>query len=93
MGERPEIINPEPAVPSNCGWNAGFGAFTRREMMENQKIKRWELTLSPMGIVHLHYEILLSSILQEVIGGLARELHQLADELKTAWDPHRRLQF
>jgi len=49
--------------------------------MENPKIKRWELTLSPMGTVHLHYETLLSSILQEGIGGLARELHQLADEL------------
>lgn len=49
--------------------------------MENPKIKRWELTLSPMGMVHLHYETLLSSILQEGIGGLARELHQLADEL------------
>jgi hypothetical protein len=23
--------------------------------MENQKIKRWELTLSPMGMVHLHF--------------------------------------
>jgi hypothetical protein len=49
--------------------------------MENPKIKRWELTLSPVGTVHLHYETLLSSILQEGIGGLARELHQLADEL------------
>jgi hypothetical protein len=49
--------------------------------METPKIKRWELTLSPVGTVHLHYETLLSSILQEGIGGLARELHQLADEL------------
>jgi len=49
--------------------------------MENPKMKRWELTLSPMGMVHLHYETLLSSILQEGIGGLARELHQVADEL------------
>jgi hypothetical protein len=31
--------------------------------------------------VHLHYETLLSCVLQEGIGGLARELHQLADEL------------
>ena len=43
--------------------------------MENQKIKRWELTLSPMGMVHLHFETLLSNVLQEGIGGLARELH------------------
>jgi hypothetical protein len=50
-------------------------------MMENPKIKRWELTLSPMGMVHLHYETLLSNVLQEGIGGLARELHQVADEL------------
>ena len=49
--------------------------------MENPKIKRWELTLSPMGMVHLHYETLLSNVLQEGIGGLARELHQVADEL------------
>ena len=49
--------------------------------MENQKIKRWELTLSPMGMVHLHFETLLSNVLQEGIGGLARELHQVADEL------------
>jgi len=33
------------------------------------------------GMVHLHYEALLSNILQEGIGGLARELHQVADEL------------
>jgi hypothetical protein len=49
--------------------------------MEQQKIKRWELTLSPMGMVHLHYETLLSNVLQEGIGGLARELRQVADEL------------
>lgn len=49
--------------------------------MENSKIKRWELTLSPMGMVHLHYETLLANILQEGIGALARELHQVADEL------------
>ena len=49
--------------------------------MENPKIKRWELTLSPMGMAHLHYETLLSNVLQEGIGGLARELHQVADEL------------
>jgi hypothetical protein len=50
-------------------------------MKENPKIKRWELSLSPMGMVHLHYETLLSNVLQDGIGGLARELHQLADEL------------
>ncbi|MGB7951829.1 MAG: hypothetical protein WCH75_29430 [Candidatus Binatia bacterium] len=49
--------------------------------MENPKMERWELTLSPMGMVHLHYETLLSTILQEGMGGLARELHQVADEL------------
>jgi hypothetical protein len=50
-------------------------------MKENPKIKRWELSLSPMGMVHLHYETLLSNVLQDGMGGLARELHQLADEL------------
>jgi hypothetical protein len=55
-------------------------------MMENPKIKRWELTLSPMGMVHLHYETSISSILQEGIAGLARELHQLADELNRGID-------
>jgi hypothetical protein len=50
-------------------------------MKENLKIKRWELSLSPMGMVHLHYETLLSNVLQDGMGGLARELHQLAAEL------------
>jgi hypothetical protein len=50
-------------------------------MKENPMIKRWELSLSPMGMVHLHYETLLSNLLQDGMGALARELHQLADEL------------
>jgi hypothetical protein len=50
-------------------------------MKENPKIKRWELSLSPMGMVHLHYETLLSNVLQDGLGGLARELRQVADEL------------
>ena len=50
-------------------------------MNESPKIKRWELSLSPLGMVHLHYETLLSNVLQDGMGGLARELHQLADEL------------
>lgn len=49
-------------------------------MKENPKT-RWELSLSPMGMVHLHYETLLSNILEDCMGGPARELHQLADEL------------
>jgi hypothetical protein len=50
-------------------------------MKDNPKIRRLELSLSPMGMVHLHYETLLSNILQDGMGGLAREFHQLADEL------------
>jgi hypothetical protein len=42
------MINPAPAVPLNQ-WDADFAAYKRRNVMENPKIKRWELTLSPMA--------------------------------------------
>lgn len=49
---------------------------------ENPPRKRWEISVCPMGMVHVHYKTGSLDILKEGFLGLAREIRDVADQLE-----------
>ena len=49
---------------------------------------RWEISLCPTEMVHVHYEIPVSDALEDGFFGLARDLRNLADQLENMSREH-----
>jgi hypothetical protein len=43
--------------------------------------KNWEITLCPMGNIHVHYQAAFADVLQHGLHAVADELRELADNL------------
>ena len=43
--------------------------------------KKWEVTLGPEPLVHVHYATASAQVISDGFKGLARELRELADQL------------
>ena len=44
--------------------------------------KKWEVTLGPEALIHVHYETASPEVMNEGFKGLARELREVADQLE-----------
>jgi hypothetical protein len=44
--------------------------------------RKWEVTLSPEALIHVHYKTASPEVINDGFKGLARELRELADQIE-----------
>lgn len=44
--------------------------------------KKWEVTLNPGAVIHVHYETASTAVINDGFKGLARELREVADQIE-----------
>jgi len=44
--------------------------------------KKWEVTLCPETLIHVHYETASKEVINDGFKGLARELREVADQIE-----------
>jgi hypothetical protein len=51
-------------------------------MNDTYAVKRWEVTLSPEALIHVHYETASTEVIHNGFKGLAQELREVADQIE-----------
>jgi hypothetical protein len=53
-----------------------------KTMDDNHSGKKWEVSLGPEALVHVHYSTASPEVISEGFQGLARELRDVADQIE-----------
>jgi hypothetical protein len=51
-------------------------------MNDSRSEKKWEVSLGPEALVHVHYTTASSEVISNGFRGLARELREVADQIE-----------